>query len=314
MDRKQLDEDVERLTAYYRGLGFFQARIGRELEFNEKENWVTVTFVIDEGARYKIRDVSVQGNKKYKNDELLGELKLKKSDYFNQAKLVADVQSIKDKYGGVGYVFADIKADPQFLPEAGQLDLVYNIKEGDRYAVAKINVKIKGEYPHTQLTTVLNRLSFRPGDIIDTRELRASERRLRASQLFEANPAMGNAPKIAYSLPGSDDQADDDTSKPHDDKDTPHSRRGGGMGRGMGGGMGGGMGRGMGGGAGSTDSDSVSDSGGTFRGQSPDSDPVRPLDVTLGDGNYVVTRDRNGVSGAPANRDGDCPAFSRKRG
>ena len=29
-DRKQLDEDVERLTAYYRGLGFFRARIGRE--------------------------------------------------------------------------------------------------------------------------------------------------------------------------------------------------------------------------------------------------------------------------------------------
>ena len=27
-DRKQLDEDVDRLTAYYRGLGFFQARIG----------------------------------------------------------------------------------------------------------------------------------------------------------------------------------------------------------------------------------------------------------------------------------------------
>ena len=29
LDRKQVDEDVERLTAYYRGLGFFRARIGR---------------------------------------------------------------------------------------------------------------------------------------------------------------------------------------------------------------------------------------------------------------------------------------------
>ena len=76
-DRKKLDEDVEKLTAYYRGLGFFRARIGREIEFNEKQNWVTITFVIDEGPRYKIRNVSVIGNTKYTNDELLADLKLK---------------------------------------------------------------------------------------------------------------------------------------------------------------------------------------------------------------------------------------------
>ena len=88
-DRKQLDEDVERLTAYYRGLGFFRARIGREFEFNEKQNWVTITFVIDEGPRYKIRNVSVIGNTKYTSDELLADLKLKSGEYFNQAKMTA---------------------------------------------------------------------------------------------------------------------------------------------------------------------------------------------------------------------------------
>ena len=36
-DRKKLDEDVEKLTAYYRALGFFRARIGRELKFSDSE-------------------------------------------------------------------------------------------------------------------------------------------------------------------------------------------------------------------------------------------------------------------------------------
>jgi outer membrane protein insertion porin family len=202
LDRKQLDEDVERLTAYYRGLGFFRARIGRELSFNEKQNWVTVTFVIDEGPRYKIRDVSINGNTKYTTEELLAELKLRGGEYFNQAKMSADLGALQDKYGSIGYVFADVKADPRFLEEPGQLDLVYNIKEGERYTVGKINVVIKGEYPHTQLTTVWNRLSFKTGDIIDIREIRASERRLRACGLFESNPATGNAPKIVFNPPG----------------------------------------------------------------------------------------------------------------
>jgi outer membrane protein insertion porin family len=203
-DRKKVEEDVEKLTNYYRGLGFFRARVGHELEFNQKENWVTIRFVIDEGPRYKVRNVSVIGNKKYGTEELLGESKLKVTNYFNQASMDADTRAISDKYGSVGYVFADIKPDLRFLEEPGQLDIVYNISEGDRYRVGKINIQIKGEYSHTQENTVRNRLFFKPGDIVDIREIRASEVALKRSQLFESNPAQGNAPKIVFTPPDQD--------------------------------------------------------------------------------------------------------------
>ena len=94
-DRKKLDEDVEKLTAYYRSLGFFRARIGHPIpEFNEKRNWVTITFVIDEGPRFKIRNVSVIGNTKFTSDVLLADMKLVSGDYFNQAKMTADRLSL----------------------------------------------------------------------------------------------------------------------------------------------------------------------------------------------------------------------------
>jgi len=206
LDRKELDEDVDKLTAYYRGLGFFRARIGRELTYNAKRDWVSIQFVIDEGPRFKIRNVSIQGNKQYSSEDLKAALKLRGGQYFNQSDMSADIGSIQDKYGSVGYVFADVKADPRFLEEPGQLDLVYNVAEGERYRVGKINVNIKGEYPHTQLTTILNRLSIKPGDVIDIREIRASERRLMASGLFESNPASGQAPKIVFHPPEQDEE------------------------------------------------------------------------------------------------------------
>jgi outer membrane protein insertion porin family len=280
-DRKKLDEDVEKLTAYYRGLGYFRARIGREVAFNEKENWVTITFVIDEGPPYKLRNVAVIGNTKFTNEKLLTDLKLKTGDYFNQSKMEADLGKMRDTYGGIGYVFADVKADPRFLEEPALLDLVYNIKEGDPYRVGKINVHVKGEYPHTQITTILNRLSFKPGDIVDIREIRASERRIRASQLFEANPATGNAPKIAFSPPDQEGQNPEDDDKTEvADKRKPgrKSGPGAGPGTGRGRGMGGSMGSGSDGGEG----------GATFRGQSPDTaPPARELDVTLECGRYI---------------------------
>lgn len=201
VDRKQIDEDIERLTAYYRGLGFFNARIGRELQFGESGEWLTLTFVIDEGPRYVVRDVTVAGNEKFATESLLGETELKSGDYFNLAKMHRDVGSLRDVYGGQGHIFADVQADPRFLEEPGQLDLVYNVKEGGVWRAGRINVNIDGEHPHTRESVVLNRLSIRPGDILDTRELRASERRLKSSQLFQNDPMTGTSPQVVVRPP-----------------------------------------------------------------------------------------------------------------
>jgi outer membrane protein insertion porin family len=201
VDPKKLDEDVERITAYYRSLGYFRARVGREYRTGEEENWVNVKFYIYEGPRYQIRNISFNGNRIIGTPDLTKELQITGGQYFDQAKLNKDLAKMRDQYGSQGYVFADIKADPRFLEEPGQLDLNYNIAEGERYRIGKVNVIVEGEYPHTRRNVVLNHLSIRPGDIADIREIRKSQVRLQRSGLFEMDPTRGVAPKIAFSRP-----------------------------------------------------------------------------------------------------------------
>ena len=207
VDRSVIDQDVETLTAYYRSLGFFQAKVGREVEVVHEggRDWTHITFVVNEGPRYTVRNVSFLGNSKFKTEFLERDLELKGGEHFNQAKMDKDLNLIRDIYGGRGFVFADIRADPRFLEEPGQLDLVYNVSEGQRYRVGKINVRIRGEHPHTRHSTVLNRLSLRPGDILDIRKLRDDERRLKSSSLFLADASKGEGPKIVFSKPDPDD-------------------------------------------------------------------------------------------------------------
>jgi outer membrane protein insertion porin family len=209
VDRTVIDADVETLTAYYRSLGFFQAKVGREVQVVHEGNrdWTHLTFVINEGPRYTVRNVSFVGNSKFKSEFLERDLKLKSGEHFNQSKMDVDLGLIRDIYGGRGFVFADVRADPRFLEEPGQLDLVYNVTEGQRYRVGKINVRIRGEHPHTRHSTVLNRLSLRPGDILDIRKLRDDERRLKASSLFMADAAKGQGPRIVFSKPEGEDTA-----------------------------------------------------------------------------------------------------------
>ncbi len=205
VDRRQIEADEKRLAAYYHGLGFFGAEVGHIMEPWTDNGWMKLTFVISEGPRYNVRSVEIRGNEKYSTQELLAELELKANQHFDRKKMTTDVAALRDKYGSVGYIGANVQPDIRFDEQPGNVDLVYDITEGDRWRVGRINVVIKGEYPHTRRTAVLDRISLSPGDIVDIRKLRESERRLQRSGLFESNPATGMAPKIVFSLPPADE-------------------------------------------------------------------------------------------------------------
>jgi len=203
--RDEIERDILTLTNYYRSLGFFNARIGREVQESNDGRWITIRFIIHEGPRYKVRNVMFWGNQVFESDQLVRLTKLKpdndKMPEFNVAKMNADVVALRDLYGGQGYVFADVEAEPRFLEEPGMLDIVYKINEGKQYRVGDVNVYFEGNYGVTQREVVLNRLSLRPGDLIDVREIRNSERRLGAAQIF-ADPTVGApGPKIVVRPP-----------------------------------------------------------------------------------------------------------------
>ena len=157
--------------------------------------------MINEGKRYRIRNVSIQGNEAFTTESLSQHIQLAKGDFFHAKKMNADLSALRDAYGSQGYIHADIKAEPHFLEEPGVMDLTYDIAEGDQYRVGNIVVNIEGENPHTRRDVIMNRISLAPGEVIDIREIRASERRLRSSQLFTVDPTRGAVPTIAVKPP-----------------------------------------------------------------------------------------------------------------
>ncbi len=201
VDREKIEADRNLLTTYYRAFGYFQARISPHYESNEEGNWFTITWIIHEGPRYQIRDVRYIGNTKFDQDAMTSTGKVAGAQPFEQAKMEQETQRLQDLYGSQGFVFADVQAQPVFLEEPGQLDLLYKIEEGQRWRVGRIFVHIGGDNPHTRIQTALNRVTIYPGQIMDTRELKASERRLMASQVFNTNQATGERPKITFRIP-----------------------------------------------------------------------------------------------------------------
>ena len=235
VDEEQIEADKNKLTAFYRSFGYFDAKIGAYKVFDDKNKWMTLKFVIHEGQRYQVESVAFIGNKIFASDSLTKGVELKpdptdftavKKAYhlvfppppgpqpFEQDRMNADVNWLKELYGSQGYIFADVKAEPIFLEQPGQLRILYHIEEGKRWRIGNVYVHINGDDPHTKIETALNRLSLHSGQIADIREVHASERRLQASGLFLTDPVHGVAPKITYHIPelGKDQMASGDGS------------------------------------------------------------------------------------------------------
>lgn len=196
-----LADDIKKLEDYYRRLGFFYARVSRRVKRTSEEGWNDVTFVINEGPQAKIRQIRYLGNDQFDVNLLKEDLKVHEGKPFNKDRLDQSIAKVRRRYGKEGYVFADINAEARVLDDPSQCDIVFSIKEGKTYRVGRVNVLIEGDFPHTQISTILNRLSVKPGDLVNVNELQQSERRLKASQLFAMDPTTGQMPKIVYTAP-----------------------------------------------------------------------------------------------------------------
>ncbi len=202
VNRDKIDQDKRDLEGYYRSMGFFQAEVQRELEWDDQEKWLTLVFHIHEGPRSKIRSIEFAGNKRFDATELLPERSIQAGDYFNLDKLALDARKIQNVYGSQGYVKARVRPDTKLFEEAGIVDITYVVQEDRQYRIGKVDPLIQaadGDSPHTRFTAVLDPLGFAPGDIANKVEMDASIRRLNKGNLFAADE--DNAPKLAMGKP-----------------------------------------------------------------------------------------------------------------
>ncbi len=138
---EMLEEDKQKLVEYYQSQGFFEVRISPETRPAESPGNVEVTFVIDEGIRYKVRNVIIEGNTKIKTETLRKDLELHSGKPFIMAVREADKTRMLIKYGEIGCIDAEVNCEPRFTDQTGVVDLMYKIEEHEGYMLADLQIK-----------------------------------------------------------------------------------------------------------------------------------------------------------------------------
>ena len=195
-DFKKIDQDVDVLAAYYHNLGFLTATVGRRWQYSKNGKWVDLTFVVNEGPRFRVNEIQIIGNEFIDETSLRARLKLNAGDMYDGTLQRLDVGELTYGYGELGFIYAEVTPQTVIRDEDNVVDLVYRISEGDRWKVGEIRVNIDGEPDLMRETTMLNLVDLREGAWINRRMLELNRNRLERSQLLETNPQIADPPDI----------------------------------------------------------------------------------------------------------------------
>ena len=149
IDREQVEDDLEAVVKLYRNYGYLRARLAN-VEYTASPNKegrqkLHLKVTIDEGPRYRVRNVTFGKITAYTPAELEQGLSMLNGDIYSLQKVSDDVTMIRSYYGAKGYADAEVRPD---INEVGVdakgtrlIDIRYDVNEGSRYKVGRINVR-----------------------------------------------------------------------------------------------------------------------------------------------------------------------------
>lgn len=194
LKREVLEDDRERLTEFFRNEGFLDIEIV-DLQINPLDDRrVILEFTIDQGQQYQTGEIEFSGNTLYSQDELEESLAMGTSDTFTPSGFSGNRSSIYDMYDSIGYIDARLRVDQNPNIDTGQIDLKYEIDEGNQSYIDRI--LIQGN-TRTKDKVIRRELAVNPGEVYDNVRVKVSQLRIERMNLFsdvEVEPLETDVP------------------------------------------------------------------------------------------------------------------------
>ncbi len=185
-DPDRLAYDQQQIRAFYLENGYVDFRVVSAVaELTPDKRDFIITYVVEEGERYKFGDVSVESQlRDFDSERMTRALPMNEGDWYN-AKLVEDtIEQLSETAGTFGYAFADVR--PQFSrnPDGLTMSVVFQINEAPRTYVERVDVNGN---TLTQDKVVRREFRLAEGDAFNSLSVRRSTARINSLGYFQEN-------------------------------------------------------------------------------------------------------------------------------
>jgi outer membrane protein insertion porin family len=196
-DPDRLAFDQQKLRQFYLTQGYADFRVVSAVaELTPDKQDFIITYVVEEGDRYKFGDVKVESQiRDFDSEKLTATLRMKKGDWYD-AKMVEDtVESLSETAGLFGYAFADVNPNFNRDKETLTMGITFDVAESQRVFVERID--INGN-TLTQDKVVRREFRLNEGDAFNSIQVKRTADRIKSLGYFqedlEVEQAQGSAP------------------------------------------------------------------------------------------------------------------------
>ncbi|HXX57973.1 MAG TPA: outer membrane protein assembly factor BamA, partial [Thermodesulfovibrionales bacterium] len=170
-DTTLIQDNALKIQQYYEEEGYWLATVVPVVN-RVGENEVSLTYLIDEGKKVKVKKIVIEGNQAISSSQVRKAMKtstwnllsfLTSSGYYTRQTMNADVEAIKDLYFNNGYIKV-VVAEPEISLTGDKSGMIITIRiaEGSQYRIASVDISGNKAYPEELLRS---RIMLSPGVI-----------------------------------------------------------------------------------------------------------------------------------------------------
>jgi outer membrane protein insertion porin family len=183
-DPDRLAFDQSKLRLFYLTQGYADFRVVSAVaELTPDRRDFIITYVVEEGERYRFGPVSVESNiRDFSSEQLSSGLPMRQGQWYDAKQVEDTVTRLNELAGQFGYAFADVQ--PRYTRDAGArtVSVVFNVAEAQRTYVDRINVVGN---TNTADKVVRREFQLAEGDPFNSTQVRRSRDRIRSLGYFQ---------------------------------------------------------------------------------------------------------------------------------
>lgn len=200
-----LEGDRYMIEQLYQNSGYMNAKVVEiDVAMEPETDDLTITYDIQEGDRYTIKDVKVSGNEILSDEFLVSILPLRPGACYSRAALVDSIKTLETVWGDFGYLYTHIEPSIEPNDDDKTVNISFFCDIGK--PVTLNSIIIKGNHK-TRDKVIRRRISLQEGALITNTAMEASKERIEALGYFDQKDGV-NWKTIRTSENGSENTAD----------------------------------------------------------------------------------------------------------
>lgn len=189
------EEDLDKVRDLYRKIGYKNVLLGEPqidirptrpnaATLEEQRRRLFITVPVEEGDRWKLGDISIEGNDKYPDQLLLPQFEKPRGGWLRSKVIDDGVEAINEIYNNTGHLFARVTPELRERRDEQVADLIVHVDEGDQYKVGRIEFQGNTK---TRDKVIRRNMGVQEGRLLNAGALRNSLLRIRQLEFFKVD-------------------------------------------------------------------------------------------------------------------------------